>query len=210
MTKGRPLKLSEAQVEELQRRVAAGETVRALAKEFKVSPALISSKCSTKGLRLRTIAKAKVTVDRIIEHLPVSEQAAVISLMDQMKGISGGLMRVAELNGKTATLIAEKGHKKAQQLGPDPDIEDLREIAAFAETGNKLTSLGVSLMNNHKPGGDDPEEMTLGELLAQAKGQNIAEDIRRARPRIANGESPQPEDTPETLPLPGTPAWRNQ
>ena len=107
-----------------------------------------------------------------------------------MKGISGGLMRVAELNGKTATLIAEKGHRKAQQLGPDPDIDDLREIAAFAETGNKLTSLGVSLLNSQKPGSGDPEHIGLGDLLAQAKGQKLAEDIRKARLRVANGESP--------------------
>jgi hypothetical protein len=90
--------------------------------------------------------------------------------MDQMKSISNGLMRVADLNGKTATLIAEKGHKKAQKLGEDPDIEALREIAAYAETGNKLTTLGVSLVNNRR---ETFMGSTLEDLVAGS-----AEDIR--------------------------------
>lgn len=208
--KGRPEKLTPSQVDELHRRIAAGETVRALAVEFNVSPALISSKCSTKGLRLRSIAKAKLEVDGIIERLPVSEQAAVVSLIDQMKGISGGLMRVAELNGKTATLVAEKGHKKAQKLGPDPGIEDLREIAAFAETSNKLTNLGVSLVSSHREAVE--RGPTLEELVTGSKASTLAESIRKGRLRVANEENPsEPEDSPRTteaLPLPVAPAWR--
>ncbi len=174
---GRPEKLKPSQVEEIKRRVAGGETLRSLAKEFGVSHSVISAKCSVKAERLRTIARAKLEVDRVFDHLPVSDQGTVINLMDQMKSISAGLMRVADLNGKTATLIAEKGHRKAQKLGNDPSIDDLREIAAYADTGNKLTSLGVSLV-----------QVTKDQMEPLSKDEGLAEAIRKGRLRAIDAE----------------------
>jgi hypothetical protein len=140
-----------------------------LARSFGVSKATISGRCSQKVERLKTLASKKISVDQEFEHLPISEQAAVINLVDQMKATSTNLATAARHGSATSARLAGIANRKAAQLDPDAvDMEDLREIAALSLTANQAATVGTAMLaasrNDPKPVVDPPEEQDLSHL----------------------------------------------
>jgi len=148
---GRPSKLTDKQWGEIGRRLASGEPTNALAREYKVSKATVSERFSNKVEQIKTLAEQIVSTDRALAALPVSEQCSVISLVDQMKGIQNDYAVSAANGAKTSAHLTGIAQRKAAKLTDDVETEDLRTIAALAETANKSLVPASNLIAANKP-----------------------------------------------------------
>lgn len=166
---GRPSKLDDRTKAEVLRRLALGEKPSVLRKAYNLSETTFRRNFSAGVSKVQEVGAALATAELALAELPVSAQVSARSLADQLKGLSEGLVKTAALNGKTAAILAERGHKAAQELPDGAGVEDLRVVAAYTETSNKASSLGVSLMQANKDSGKDQGRPTLEDLITGGK-----------------------------------------
>jgi hypothetical protein len=169
---GRPSKLNDRQKAEIGRRLAKGETTRALAKEFKVSQALISGLFSGRVETIKNLAGSLATTEAQIDALPVSDQVAVRDLADNLKGIAHMGAKAAATGMKTADLLHTEALRSVQQVlstGLPVAPEELRGAAACLEVAGKAAALGATFLNANKDNGKKDGEPTLEELVAGAR-----------------------------------------
>lgn len=159
---GRPSKLTDKQKAEIQRRRVNGESIRDLAKVFKVSPATVSALVSERTETIKTLATAIASVETQFDSLPISEQVVVRSLADQLRGISEGLASAANSNAQVSARLAGMAQRKSLLIDEgsiEPD--DLKAVAMLVETSNRASRIGVSLLNQNK------DKATVGELTLE-------------------------------------------
>lgn len=193
--RGRPSKLDARSRSEIGRRLALGEKASALAKEFRVGKTTMTRLFSGRVQKLQELGQSLAQTELEIDRLPISEQVTVRSLADQLKDLGASLLDTAVTNGRTARIMATKAEKAASVLTETSTLDDLRVPAAYIEVSNKATSLGMSLLSNHKEAAVPGK--TLEELIVGAN-DSLAETIRKARLRVITGvpqESPQEELT---------------
>lgn len=114
--KGRPSKLTPEQWGEIGRRVAAGESMGALALEFDVSKSNISGRYSQKAERIRIVANKLVDANRALTSLPESERPLAVRLADDLKSISLNLTRAAKAGSATAAHLAELATERSKSI----------------------------------------------------------------------------------------------
>jgi len=166
---GRPSKLDDRQKAEIGRRLAAGESGRKLAKEFRVSEGTIRANITTHPSEIRNIATRLAKAELDLNGLPISAQGSVRSLADQLKGMQSDYMAGASTGLKTATLLQTLAHKKAGELDPETvQTEDLRLVAALTDTANKSAAMGTTLLTANKDKADSGKK-TLEDYLEEAR-----------------------------------------
>ena len=111
---GRKPKFDERQLEEIKRRVAAGEPLRALAREFNCAASTISMHCSRKVERIKNAANKVFEADRALDALPVNERGVALSLADNMKSMALSLSRLAAVGAGTAVHLATLAQERAK------------------------------------------------------------------------------------------------
>ena len=162
---GRPSKLTESQKKEITDRMASGETQRALADEFKVSVGTINKLFNGRSETIKTLAKAKASVDSRIQLLNISEQVIVFNMAEQFKAMQHDYTRGAAAGLDTATHLHEMANKKAKGLSAGTvETEDLRIVAALTETANKAAAMGTNLINAMKPKVEDESSEDLTKI----------------------------------------------
>ena len=171
---GRPQKLDDRTKGEIGRRLAMGEKAIALAKEFRVSRALISTCFSKQTPTIQKLGADLASVEVAIAALPVSEQASVRSLADQLKGISSSLARAAQSGSNVAARLAQIAEKRVEALDHNSEAEALKPVAALMETANRAGSMGMGLLTAGKgmkdPALDDAPPQELRIKLVKANG----------------------------------------
>jgi hypothetical protein len=181
---GRPSLLTPEQWEEIKRRATAGESISALAREFNVSRPLVSAKVSTKAQELRTLASAKLEIDRKIEKLPVSDRAAVVTYMDMLKSVSNNLATAANYGTANAVRLHKIAHSRIKALNPvTAGAVELRDIAAFTQVANKAASIGqrIQAANKAAPMDPDPEDRPDYSHLSMAELEQLEQLEMKAR-----------------------------
>lgn len=152
---GRPPALDDRQKAEIGRRLAAGESGRKLAKEFRVSESTIRANISAHSAKIRSVANKLATAEVELGELPISAQSAARSLADQLKGLSTSLVKTAAVNGKTAERLAAMAaeHVEGLALKPGMTVEEVMGLEVqlglangLLVTSNRATSLGTKLM----------------------------------------------------------------
>lgn len=184
--RGRPTKLSDRERAEIGRRLALGESKRALAREFKVSEAFIRSNFSAHVAEIKNVATRLAGAELDLQGLPISAQASVRSLTDQLKGLGKTIIETAALNGETARIMSTRALEAASALESDAGLQELMLPGAFIEVSNKAASLGVQLMNSQKDavkGHRTLEDIIVGQ---GTEHPGLAESIRKARLRVVN------------------------
>jgi hypothetical protein len=168
---GRPSKLSDRQKAEIIKRKAAGEPAGALAKEFGLSRsrfhALFTGQAETVQKLATTLAKTELE----IEKLPQTGQVSVRDLANDLKGITQAATRGGKAGMNGAAKLLEIYDQKVGALPANPSTEDLRPIAALAETAQKGASLGLALMQANKDANKEQTgKPTLEDLITGGKG----------------------------------------
>lgn len=151
---GRPSKLTDAQWEQIGKRLLAGESAASLAREFKVSTGLISQRFSKRTQAVKSTADKIVEAERALSFLNVSEQIAARNLADDLKAISEHLAGAARYGAATAHRLSGIAHGKVAEIDDaaplGENIESLKNVAVLTRMANEASEIGVNLLKANK------------------------------------------------------------
>lgn len=175
----RPSKLTEKQWTEIERRHLAGESMRSLAAEFRISEAAIRKRVSARTNEIKDVAAQLVEAEQRFMALPVSSQISARTLADELKAISGNLASAASYGAMTAHKLAKVAHIQAAKISEHERDEvrpdDLKGIAALTNLANQASNIGLGLMVANKDFKEDPPEAAKPMTLAEFYGSNAAD-----------------------------------
>lgn len=144
---GRPNKFSDEKRAEILARKDAGESVRKLAKIYKIAPSTIIS-FSKHSEQVKLVANQIVATTEAIEALTVSEQIHAQSYARKLLAISSNLTDVGIAGTRTAKRISEAAAKRAHAATDDDLLNDdvLRTQMVAASVVNASSKAGMDIM----------------------------------------------------------------
>lgn len=162
----RPSKLTDKQWEAIGKRLLAGESNAALAREYKVSPTAISLRYSKRTETVKAVANQIVATETALSLLNVSEQIAARTLADDLKSISTHLAGAAKFGAMTAHRLSGIAQSKALEIDDaapldDESLESLKGIAVLTRMANGSAEIGLNLLRANK---DSIDEMNKRDL----------------------------------------------
>lgn len=146
---GRPSKLSEKQWEDIGKRLLKGESVRKLAREYKVSPSTVQERFSERNKEIKRVADQLSKAEIALSVLPISEQISVRTLADELKAVSSHLASAARYGSMTAHRLSGIAHAETDKIdmtSPLGDIEALKGISALTKMANEAAGIGLNLI----------------------------------------------------------------
>ncbi len=149
----RPPALTPEQQEEVRRRLAAGEGVRALAREFKVGDATIR-RLSAHSAQVRKVAETIVVAQTALAALPVAQQHQALSLADKLRSISDNLAAAAMHGAATAhrlNALANAEVAKVDDATPLQSLEALKGVGVLSKLANESAAVALNLLAANKP-----------------------------------------------------------
>lgn len=175
----RPSKLTDAQWEQIGKRLLANESAASLAREFGVSKASISTRFSKRVENVKSVANQIVATESALAKLNVSEQIAARSLADELKAISTHLAGAARLGAMTAHRLAGIAQNKVLEVDDAAPLDEksrtaLSDIAVLTKMANGSAEIGLNLLKANKEAidamnkDDAPEDMNWTVTLVPA------------------------------------------
>lgn len=146
-------KLSEVQWSAIKDRVAQGESVASLSKEFKISRAAIANRVSQSVQAIKSAANQIVRADEALKALPITDRVSACNLAEKLKSISGHLASAAESGARTASRLAAMAHTQVDALDeydPLSKPETLKGIAVLSQMANEASQTGINLLRANK------------------------------------------------------------
>jgi hypothetical protein len=172
---GRPSKLTPAQWAEVERRLIAGETARALGREFGISEAAIRQKfgtttrVSTQSAQVKETAQKIAEANAALEGLPPSQRPVAIELSEILRNTSVSLGRAAELGAKNSHRLQSLANTELQKvddatpLSDEKSVASLKTVAILTKMANDAAVVPTNLLAANKDRlkespEDDPEK----------------------------------------------------
>jgi hypothetical protein len=161
----RPSKLTPEQWAEIERRLAAGESAAALAREFDISPSQITRRVSHVSQSIRNVAEQVAQAQTALAELPVAQQYAAIGLAEKLRNISHSLAAGAELGAKNFHRLSALANTELQKVDDaDPGTSDvnLKNAAVLTKMANDAAATPINLLAANKeklkPAEEDPDK----------------------------------------------------
>lgn len=166
---GRPSKLTDKQWCSIEQRHLDGESIRSLAKEFKIAESSIRDRVSARSTEIKSVANQIVATESRLKALPISAQVSAHNLADRLRSISEHLCGAAAYGAATAHRLAGIANAQADLVDDaNPQAvksaEALSNIAGLTKMANASSEIGVNLLRanketidamNNKPPEDD-------------------------------------------------------
>jgi transposase-like protein len=151
----RPSKLSPTQWQEIERRLAEGETPSTLAREFGVHPSQITRRVSQVSQKVREVAQKVANAQTALAELPAQQQYAAMSLADKLRNISTSLASAAEHGAATAhrlNALANSEVSKVDDAAPlsEESITALKGVGVLTKLANDSASIALNLLAANK------------------------------------------------------------
>lgn len=150
----RPSKLSPVQRAEVTRRLAEGEGVRALAKEFCVDPSMVSRLgVAQHTQQVRSVAQQLADAQSSLVALPIAQQYIAVSLADKLRNISTSLAAAGELGAATSHrlhALANNEVVKIDDSDPLASLDALKGVAVLTRMANESAVVGLGLLAANK------------------------------------------------------------
>lgn len=150
----RPSKLTPDQWAEIDRKLAAGEGVRDLAKEYGISPASVSKRGVSKQTKqVQVVAKQLAEAQTALAELPVHQQYIAVSLAEKLRNISDNLAAAAQYGAQTAhrlSALANSEVAKVDDAEPLASVENLKGVAALTKLANESATIALNLLSANK------------------------------------------------------------
>lgn len=149
----RPSKLSPEQWAEIERRLAAGESSAALAREFGVHQSQVTRRVSQVSQVVRNVAHQVAEAQTALAALPVPQQYMAVSLAEKLRNTSTSLASAAELGAATAHrlhALANSEVAKVDDADPLMSVENLKGVAALTKLANDSASIALNLLSANK------------------------------------------------------------
>lgn len=159
---GRPSKLSDRQWAEIEQRAVNGESVTALAKEFKIARCQVSNRVSKQKKTVKTIVGQ-------IKALPVSIQRSVITLAERNIGTRQNVAIIAHEGSTLAARIAIAARERGSAMDlATATPEDLRPLAAMGSVMETFARVGVT-RDEKAPALAESDAPDLGDVMADLR-----------------------------------------
>ncbi len=172
----RPSKLSPAQWADVIKRHAAGEGVRALAREFGVDESTVRAKVSPQTPQVRAVAHQVAAAQTALAALPVAQQYTALGLAEKLRNISSSLASAAELGADTAHrlhALANSEVAKVDDADPMASIDSLKNVGVLAKLANESSAIALNLLSANKDrvkqmeeDAEPPKRRTLADFYA--------------------------------------------
>ena len=149
----RPPALTPAQQEQVRLRLAQGEGIRPLAREFGVGVATIK-RLSEQSERVRNVAEQVAAAQTALATLPPIQQHQALSLADKLRSISDNLAAAAMHGAATAhrlNALANAEVAKVDDADPLANVEALRGVGVLTKLANDSASVALNLLAANKP-----------------------------------------------------------
>jgi hypothetical protein len=153
----RPSKLSPEQWDRIAARLAAGEVLRDLAKEYGVSPAAISKRSFTKqSKRVQETAQMVANAQTALASHPVHEQYVVLSLADEIRGLQTDVLAGTRLSAKSGLRLHFLANAELQKvddaavLTDEKSVAALKTVAVLTKMGNEAMAPALTLLAANK------------------------------------------------------------
>ncbi|HUY01736.1 MAG TPA: helix-turn-helix domain-containing protein [Rhodocyclaceae bacterium] len=152
---GRKSKLTDKQWEQVGKRLLAGETARALGREFGVSEAAIRQRFSTQHGKVKEVAHQIVAAEAALKSLPIASQIDAHNLADQLRSISSHLASAANYGAMTAHRLSGIAHGQVEKIDDaapigDESLKTLQGIAVLTKMANASSEIAVNLLRANK------------------------------------------------------------
>lgn len=151
----RPSKLTDAQWDGIQRRILAGEKPADLAREFKVHRSAVSRRVAQPVETIKAVADQVLTAERAVKALPVAQQVALTTLLDELRATSMHLAGAAKYGSATAHRLAGIAHAKVQEIDDAAPMtaesfDSLKHVAGLTRMANDASVIGLNLLAANK------------------------------------------------------------
>jgi hypothetical protein len=150
----RPSKLSADQWALIEGRHLNGESIRGLAREYKISESAIRQQISSQCEEIKTVAQQILRTEENFHALPVSAQINTLKHVERVKTISENL---SSAGGNGALIASRLSGIAVQQIGKiDPlgtlekNGETLQSVMALTKTANNAAVIGLNLLRANK------------------------------------------------------------
>jgi uncharacterized protein (DUF2342 family) len=152
---GRPSKLTEKQWQVIAERMSVGDSVRKLAKEFKISEAAIRLRLSAQTNEVKKLANQIVATEIALKQLPISAQITAHNLADQLRSISEHLAGAANYGAATAHRLSGIANGTVSKIDDDAPLSEegittLKGIAILTKLANESSEIGINLLRANK------------------------------------------------------------
>ena len=180
-------KLTESQWDQIERRVLAGESRRALAREFGITEGAIRQQLSTRISEANSLAHQIVDTERRLAVLPMSTQINTRTLADRLRSISDHLASAAEYGAMTAHRLQALANSEVQKVDdaePLASLEALRGVQVLTKLANESAQTGLNLLTANKKTVEDNNRAPVQELapvedVPDTQLARIVKDLRQ-------------------------------
>lgn len=157
---GRPSKLTDKQWASIEQRHLDGESIRSLAKEFKIAESSIRDRVSARSTEIKSVANQMVAAEARLKALPIAAQVSAHNLADRLRSISEHLCGAAAYGAATAHRLSGIANAQADLVDDaNPQAEKsaaaLSNIAGLTKMANASSEIGVNLLRANKETIDD-------------------------------------------------------
>lgn len=189
----RPSKLTPAQWAEVERRLMAGETTRALGAEFGLAESAIRKRfgahksVSAQSAQVRTVAQKLAAAQEALEELPTTQQQVAIDLAAAWRRMGASVLEAAALGADTGQRLHKVANLAAQQLDMG-DLEQVKVVAATARTANEAMASAMQLLGQReKMRSPEDDEPPAPGLPVAALSTEALSEIMRAKDAADRG-----------------------
>jgi len=168
----RPSKLKPEQWVEIERRVAEGESISAIAREFKLAESTVRERVSAKARKIKNVANQIVKTEQALAALPISARLTAVGLSQKLLAISVNLATAAELGTGTSVRLAQIANEHAQAIDdadPTKSKDTLMIVDGLTKMSNEAAKTGLNLLAANKGTSYTPTEPTDSDLDAARK-----------------------------------------
>ncbi len=160
----RPSKLRPDQWMEIERRVANGESISSLSREYGISRGAIRDQVSDMAEKIKSAADQIVKSEQALSALPLAARVSAIDLSQKMLAISANLATAAELNSGTAIKMAQAANLKMQVVDedrPEDHTEAITMAVSLIRGSNEAARLPMDLLTANKQISSDTEQIRI-------------------------------------------------
>ena len=144
----RPSKLSDRQWAEIEKRHLDGESIRSLAREFKVSESTIRERISAQSAQVKKVANQIVETNQALKALPISAQISAHNRAARLMAIQDATDDAAIAGSITSKRVSEAVQRRVNAQTDDEllDAENMRGVMAAGMVSNTHAKLGIDVM----------------------------------------------------------------
>jgi hypothetical protein len=150
---GRPSNLTDNQWEGLMARLIKGEKAADLAREYKVSKSAVSNRVSKRIETVKTVANQVVAADQALKELPIQDQIAAMTLIEDLKAISMHMAGAGKYAAASAHRLSGIAHGQVQMIDdatPEKTIAAMQRFGALTRLANDASQIPINLLAANK------------------------------------------------------------